>query len=326
VVALAGQAILHAAVAAFVVEALLRAWRVQDPGERLTLRWLVLLSPLVLTPLFAAAFPARSSETFALRSALFAGAHWNEFRLGPSGLATALAAWLSVIGVALYLRDAIPFLADRVSRQADDEAAPDHPAVARLHDVVRCLPSIPGQLAPECRVLERPEPVLLCSGVDRPRIIVSTGALDLLDDEALDRALQHEHAHLRARDPLIGWSLMAVRTLQAFNPVVQLAARQMIQDIEYRADLAVARSGGGPALARAIARLSGESAGTSDLVEPRGRLSPFHGALSRAQRRALGVRCERLLQAQPPAVSAAGKNLRLGLASLGLGVLLFYVV
>ena len=33
----AGQAILHATVAALFVEALLRLWRVEDPGERLAM-------------------------------------------------------------------------------------------------------------------------------------------------------------------------------------------------------------------------------------------------------------------------------------------------
>jgi len=42
VIAAAGQAILHATVAAFVIEALLRLWRVEDPGERLAMRWMTL--------------------------------------------------------------------------------------------------------------------------------------------------------------------------------------------------------------------------------------------------------------------------------------------
>ena len=57
----AGQAILHATVAALVVEALLRLWRVEDPGERLAMRWVEMAAPVLLTTAYLALAPWRSA-------------------------------------------------------------------------------------------------------------------------------------------------------------------------------------------------------------------------------------------------------------------------
>jgi hypothetical protein len=131
----AGQALLHAAIASLVIEALLRLWRVDEPGERLALRWVALLGPVVLTAGYLALVPGRSTAGFTERWALFSGAHWNELRMGGVGVASGATVILSVVGIALYLRDVVPFLAERVSREARDTGLPaDHPAVVRVRE------------------------------------------------------------------------------------------------------------------------------------------------------------------------------------------------
>jgi hypothetical protein len=45
-------------------------------------------------------------------------------------------------------------------------------------------------------------PLAFCAGLLRPRVYVSTGALELLDDPALEAVLAHERHHARRRDPL----------------------------------------------------------------------------------------------------------------------------
>jgi Zn-dependent protease with chaperone function len=51
-------------------------------------------------------------------------------------------------------------------------------------------------------VLEDDRPQAFCAGLLRPRVYVSTGALDLLDEQALAAVLAHERHHARNHDPL----------------------------------------------------------------------------------------------------------------------------
>jgi bla regulator protein blaR1 len=51
-------------------------------------------------------------------------------------------------------------------------------------------------------VLEDDRPQAFCAGLLRPRVYVSNGALELLDEQALAAVLAHERHHARNRDPL----------------------------------------------------------------------------------------------------------------------------
>jgi Zn-dependent protease with chaperone function len=322
----AGQAILHAAVGALVVGVLLRLWRVEDPGERLALRWIAIAAPLALTTLFLVVAPWRSTSWFVERWSLFAGAHWDRIRLGGVGLATAATAALSALGLVLYLRDAVPFVADRLGRTAADQTLPHHhPASARVRQAIEALPECGRERTPTVTVLDHDAPVLLCTGIGRPAIVVSTGTLGRLDDGALQAALAHELAHLASRDPLTGWWLMAARTLQAFNPVVQILARQAVQELERRADIAVTAQGRSGGLAEAIHRLSLASDVHSDLALPAESGHLADRVLASAHRRALDLRCQLLLEGAMPAAQPF-RAWRIGLAGTALAVLLFFVV
>jgi hypothetical protein len=326
VIAAAGQAILHATVAALVIEALLRLWRVDDPGERLAMRALAIAAPILLTTLYLAAAPWRSAPWFADRWALFAGASWNHVRLGGVGLATAAGLALSVAGTALYLRDALAFLSDRLVPPGPGGVLPDSdPASLRVRRALASLPSAMANRPSTLTVIDLDAPVLLCSGIGTTAIVVSTGALVRLDDDALGAALAHEAAHLAARDPLVGWWLMAARTLQFFNPVVQIVARQAIQDVERRADLAVEALGRGAPLASAVRRLSAAADVQSDLALPSEGGNLADGLLASAHRRAIDARCQLLLEGDRPA-GQPYRAWRLALTGAAVAGLLFLVV
>ena len=323
-IAYAGQAILHATIAALVLEALLRLWRVQEPGERLRLRWVALLSPF-LTAVYVGLVPARSTDGFGVQWALFAGARWDQVRLGPFGAASTLTGLLILLGVALYLRDAIPMLADRTRRRPTDQGLPGgHPAVRRLRAHLEQAASA-GAPPADVRVMALDTPVLLCSGVDRPCIIASTAALDLLTDDQLRAALAHELEHVVHRDPLAGWWLMVVRTLQCFNPAIQIVGRQAVVDIEHRADLGVVDRGLGVPLAAAIARLGAASGSRSDLVDDERPASLSRRVHDRAHRHAIADRCERLIEGTVPAPSGLSPW-HVGLAGATISIVLFFVV
>jgi Zn-dependent protease with chaperone function len=54
----------------------------------------------------------------------------------------------------------------------------------------------------DARVIEDDRPLAFCAGLLRPRVYISTGAIVLLDEPALDAVLIHERHHARRRDPL----------------------------------------------------------------------------------------------------------------------------
>ena len=322
----AGQAILHATIAALLIEALLRLWRVEDPGERLALRWVAMAAPMALTLAYVLLAPIRSTAAFAEGWALFAGVHWNELRIGGAGMASAATIALSAVGTALYLRDAVPFLADRIGRQATETGLPwDHPACRRVRDALETVTAAGPERPSAITVVDLASPVLLCSGVDRTTILISTGTLARLDDDELRAALAHEVAHLVTRDPLAGWWLITLRTLQFFNPVVQIVARQAVQELERRADIAVARQGQARGLAGAVQRLSLAPEVHSDLTLPSESGHLAARVLSSAHRQATGDRCRRLLTNVLP-VPHPFRIWRIGLGAAALVMLLFLVV
>lgn len=324
--AIAGLAILHGAVAAAVVESLLRLWRVQDPAERLALRWLALTAPLFLPPVFRLLAPVRGTDGFATSWAVFAGAHWDVIRIGGGGLAAVATAIFGATGALLYLRDALPFLGDRIHGRGDPPLPATHPVVIRVRALLDELARSMGAAAPPAlAVIARDEPTLLCTGADTPTVVVSLGTIGRLDEDALSAALAHELAHAAHRDPLAGWALMVFRTFAFFSPAAQIVARQIVQEVEYRADVAAARGGRSAALGRAIAALAGAPGADTDLAPPAAGPGRSRRILDRAEREALGARCARVFDAPEPQRSGIGP-FRLAIAACGLAALLFFIV
>lgn len=91
-------------------------------------------------------------------------------------------------------------------------------------------------------------------GLRRPRVLITTAALDLLRDDELDAVMQHEAHHVHRRDPLrLVCSHAAARALFPF-PVVRELARQLVTATELAADRRAIGSGGRIALASALAK------------------------------------------------------------------------
>src|SRR5207253_8175890 len=54
----------------------------------------------------------------------------------------------------------------------------------------------------QCRIIEDPEPQAFCSGLLCPRVYLSSGALELLEDDELQAVVAHEAYHAKRRYPL----------------------------------------------------------------------------------------------------------------------------
>lgn len=321
---IAAQAIFHTLVASLFIEALVRSWRVREPRQRMALRLVALGYPLVPFPLLVAGFPGRGGEEFRDAWALFAGGRWDDVRFLGVGL---LHWWLAVFaaaGVALLLLDLLPLLASR-RRPRPVPAEPDPASAAVLSRELPPLAASLGIRPPPVIFLERDQPVLFCTGVRRHAIVVSRGAVRMLDREELRAALSHELAHLARHDPAASWLVMAARILMFFNPAFQVVSRAIARDAEWLADERAAEACGDRlALASGLIKLHRVTVGPL----PVRRTLPFAGALAEPMARVrsldVEVRCRRLLDG--PAARLPFGATRLLLAGASLMALLFFVV
>jgi hypothetical protein len=324
---LARESILHAFIAALVYAALVRAWRVEDPHDRVGLGLVALAAPIVCIPLLWVVAPLRTAGEFRDERALFDSARWNDIRVLGIGAADAALAALVVAGLILFLRDLVPWLRERAGQRGPAAAATN--GCARVSAMLASVSARMRVATPALVVLEDAAPVLLCAGWRRPAVVVSRGAHTRLDDDELRGALAHELAHIERRDTVLGWALMATRALFWFNPVVQVLARDLVQEIERRADdRAAAVTGDRLALAAGILAIftAGEGRQRTGVEWAVPGLDTPARVVDRFTAAAVEARCRRLLA--PPIDSAPRSlsRLRVGLAGAGMAGLLFYVV
>ena len=322
---IAAQAIFHTLVASLFVEALVRSWRVAEPRQRMALRLVALGYPLVVVPAFLGLFPFRLEEPFHDETALLVARRWAEVRLLGVPL---FDAWLAVfvgLGALLFLMDVLPLVRGR-RRPKLAPATPD-PASAEALAGVPALAAALGVPPPPVVFLDRDAPVLFCTGVRAPAVVVSRGAIRLLDRDELRAALAHEIAHVASRDPAASWAVMGARAVMWFNPAFQVLSRAMARDAEWLADeRASAACGDRLALASGLLKLHGATAGAGAARVRR--TLPLAGVLAEplARVRSLDVevRCRRLLDGPPAALPFL--RARVVLAGASLAALLFFVV
>jgi Zn-dependent protease with chaperone function len=98
-------------------------------------------------------------------------------------------------------------------------------------------------------------PIAFCAGARRPRIIVSEGLAEQLDDRELEAVLLHERQHLREREPVVRASCEAAAQVLVFFPLARWFSRRRIEQAELRADQAALRRVGPRPVAAALFRL-----------------------------------------------------------------------
>jgi Zn-dependent protease with chaperone function len=307
------------------VEALVRSWRVTEPRQRMALRLVALGYPLVVVPALLSLFPFRLEEPFHDGPAILVGRRWAEVRLLGVPLFDAWLTGFAVLGALLFVMDVLPLLRGR--RRPRPQAVPPDPGSAEALAEVPALAAALGVRPPPIEFLDRDAPVLFCTGIRRHAIVVSRGAVRLLDPQELRAALAHELAHLARHDPAASWGVMAARALMWFNPAFQVLSRAIARDAEWLADERAAQACGDRlALASGLIKLHRATGGGGPA--PVRRTLPLAGALAEplARVRSLDVevRCRRLLDG--PARELPFLKARLAIAAGSLTVLLFFVV
>jgi Zn-dependent protease with chaperone function len=99
------------------------------------------------------------------------------------------------------------------------------------------------------------------AGLRRPRLVVSAGALVVLDDEELQASLDHERGHIALRHRYVLVAGELARAVGRFLPGTQAAARELVFALERDADrYAIARRNHPAVLASAICKAAGAKA------------------------------------------------------------------
>jgi Zn-dependent protease with chaperone function len=308
----AAQVLLHSLASAVVVETMLRRLPVGDPSRRVAYRLIVLVLPLATTALLLVA-PERATDAFAA-GAVFFSPGWQRVTIAGAGVRDLVLAAAALLGAVLLGRDLArigpAWWRERRTWAGRGGAPPDVPACFREELEAQCGEA--GMRPPQTIVLDVQAPVFHCVGVVRPALVVSPTLLALLPRDQLRSAIAHELSHLRRGDLWIGWLLLILRAVHWFNPLAQVVARRMTQELEWVADDDAVLVAGGPhPLVRALVACA------------RARRADYLGLLGPSRIAAVEERCRRLLAPHEPVASPAWHMLATGAA---LAVMAYFIV
>lgn len=120
-------------------------------------------------------------------------------------------------------------------------------------------------------------------GVLRPVLVAPAGLIANVNEEALYAVFAHEFAHLRRRDPLIGWILAVCETIYFFHPVLHFAKRRILFEREKACDnwVVVASKAKRSAYANALISAADACRGFSVKVGPVGAVAESFGDLKK---------------------------------------------
>ncbi|GAB3167540.1 M56 family metallopeptidase [Myceligenerans halotolerans] len=101
-------------------------------------------------------------------------------------------------------------------------------------------------------VVPAPRPAAYCLPGSGGTIVVTSGAIDLLDRPALDAVLAHERAHLAGHHHLLVAAARAARSVLGMLPLFAVLPDRIGQLVELAADDAASRTSGRRTLARSL--------------------------------------------------------------------------
>jgi Zn-dependent protease with chaperone function len=112
-----------------------------------------------------------------------------------------------------------------------------------------------GIPCPGLRLVNSSRPVILTTGLLTKTILLSTGALELLDEQELRAVLAHELAHIQRAGYYLNWLFVLLRDLTMFSPASIWAYNLFRHEEEKTCDaLAVAQTGLSFELASALVK------------------------------------------------------------------------
>ncbi len=248
------QSFCHSFITALLVDAALRAWKIENPVERQRFRLLIIILPIVSFPLYQLINPQRSQLAFRM-DALFDITRWLNLDIwnGISGGVLFLTL-LSFTTLVFIVQEMVPIIKHSLASRGK-EAQGEKPSVDSV--VGRAMAKLPDP-KPEVFVIQDDDLVSFVTTGKRPAIYLSTGTVESLTEEEIQTAIAHEIAHIeRNKRPLLIVTFL-LRVVQFFNPITLAEFRRIVQEEENICDdAAVASTGKSQALADTLRKFHG---------------------------------------------------------------------
>ncbi|MGG1519494.1 M56 family metallopeptidase [Paenibacillus oryzisoli] len=110
--------------------------------------------------------------------------------------------------------------------------------IRKLHapEQSRSIAAVYGLRPEQMRIIRHASPLAMTVGLWRPRIVLSTGLIAMLEESELHAVIEHEKCHLRYRDPLGIFLLTVLSKAMIYIPMFTWMARKYPILIELRAD------------------------------------------------------------------------------------------
>ena len=240
-------------VAAGMLEALIRLWRVEVPHQALQLRRLALILPLLVS---AAAWPPAALGLPLPAPILFDVHRWLQLTLPGGARLGAVAAAVAVASAALFtFQELLPALVRRPWTGRGARPYREGELAALDAALAAVAPAFGGRIPPVWIAADG-GPMACVAGPWRPRLLISRRLVALLAPGELRAALAHEAAHTLRNDLRTGWAWFGLRAIQCFSPAALLEFRWTLRDQERACDrLAAARTGDPASLASALRKV-----------------------------------------------------------------------
>ena len=160
----------------------------------------------------------------------------------------------------------------------------DDEELGSLYDKIIDMAERAGILDPDVYLLESSTPrIFSYGGHGWPKIYISVGLMEVLDEAEVLAAIGHEITHIKNNDTFLKSASLSLKIASLFNIVGFIVDSMLSRDREFLADLEGSELSGNPrALISALIKLSAiESEGLSDLVTGTLSLSMFSDKMSR---------------------------------------------
>ncbi|QYR19548.1 M56 family metallopeptidase [Paenibacillus sp. sptzw28] len=105
-------------------------------------------------------------------------------------------------------------------------------------------------------IITHPMPIAVTMGLLRPRVVISTGLLNLMEEDEIEAVIEHEKYHLRHRDPLQMFLLSMLSVSMWYIPIFKWLSVKYNLIIEVMADKhAISKVGSSDVLGSALLKI-----------------------------------------------------------------------
>jgi Zn-dependent protease with chaperone function len=247
------QTVLHSLIASVLVDCAFIAWNIRTPYMKQRFRFMVILLPIILFPVYQKIFPRRGDAYFRLESLLDSN-KWLSLELWHGfPLFMGFVVILALSALIFVIQEFFPIFFHMREQMRE---APEPLAEGVEQDLSRKVTSALEGLPFDGQFVEivNDEDLSLFSDTGlNPMIYVSSGLVKTLSIEQLKAAFAHEIGHIqRTRRPVLIFAYI-LRVLMFYNPIAMLEFRKLAQEEEKVCDdIAISLTGNPEALSETV--------------------------------------------------------------------------